>query len=337
MENKTYSKKTDLTLIGLSAAIMGLLFLAIGSLANQHTDHVGIYTLSIEAATGNLENTNCVGLVENWGSAYAKSNREQLTSADAMQLIEEVKALPDVLGDETDPFAYKIRLQYYDENKERVLTEKYGYGAFPENWSRIVGCHNKINEREQLTYSTDIVMVDAELLRDEFGVTQEMFPADVTVEKYLEDTGLTYPDLYGRTFHPDQHIHSYLYDYYDLASHRITAGTAATASDAEALKEYAQTHLERVDAVNEDCVEGAFAGYEFQIVRFDRFTDWKAATGVDGEDIAPDGTIDIYYDIHVGPEGMSYRETHYVYADPTSRFLIITTCDDYEVIHSYFE
>lgn len=331
------NRKSNLSFIGLIAALIGMLVLVIGSLANNKEGNVGIYTLKIVAATGNKENPNCVGIVKDSGSPYGKSNQKTLTSTAAMQLIKEINTLPDVMGDETDPFAYKIRMQYYDENGERVLAEKYGYGVFPENWSRIVAYHNKINERDKLTNSTDIVIVDAELLKNEFGVTEDMFPKGVSVEKYLEDTGLTYPDLYDGIFYRDAHIHAYLYDYYDLASHRIKADTAASASDTDALKEYAEANLDRIEKADEISVEGSFRGYDFQIIRFDHFEDWKTERGVDGEITTQDDTINIFYTINCGPEGMTYPEDHYVYKDPTNRFLIISLCDNYEVIHNYFD
>ena len=83
-------------------------------------------------------------------------------------------------------------------------------------------------------------------------------------------------------------------------------------------------------------VTGKFRGYEFEIIRFDKLEEWKALTGVDDILKNADDTIDIYYlrDAHM--EDMTYTEAHFVYVDPSNRFLIITQCDDYEVIDSYF-
>lgn len=296
----------------------------------------GIYALGIDSATGDRENNNCISIVQGVGDPYKDSNVPLMTGETAMKLIDEIRSLPDVFGNENDPFAYEIRLQYYDENRDRVMVKKSGYGAFPDNWGTIVAYTNEISTVHKLTDSTDIVVIDADLLMTEFGMSDDMFPEDVSVEKFLEDTGISYVDLYSPYFKLENTVRSYAYDYYKLASHRIKEDTVASPSDEAVLNEYAGEHLDSIDQISDISVKGLFEGYEFDIVRFDSFDEWKIGNGVKGNLADPDDTIDIYYERPAGPEGMTYWEKHYVYVDPSKRFLIISTCEDYAVISEYF-
>ena len=300
---------------------------------------VGIYSLGINAATGNRENNNCISLVNHSGSSKLSQYHDySLMSSDtALKLIDEIRSLPDVLGNEKDPFAYEIILCFYDDNGEQIYVNKTGYGAFPDNWSLIVSYTNEISDgRAGLTDSTDIVVVDADLLRREFGLTDDMLPEGVTLEQYIEDTGLTYSDLYYYNYNPENSIRQYGYGYYNLVSHRIFEDTVASPSSPDALLEYAQENLGSINSYDDISVTGTFEGYAFEIVRFDQFDQWRSDNEVDGFMIAPDDTVNIFYYIDLGCEGMTYQEEHYVYADPSHRFLIITRCDDYEVINRYY-
>ena len=317
----------------ISAIVLMVVVLSIGGCTDNSC--TGIYALGIDSATGDRENNNCIAIVQGVGDPYKESNVLLMTGETAMKLIDEIRSLPDVFGNENDPFAYEIRLQYYDENKDRVMVIKTGYGAFPDNWGTIVSYTNEISTVHKLTDSTDLVVIDADLLRTEFGMSDDMFPEDVTVEKFLEDTGISYPDLYSPHFILENTVRYYAYDYYKLASHRIKEDTAASASDEAQLEEYAGEHLDSIDQVSDISVKGLFEGYEFDIVRFDSFDEWKNESGVKGNKEDFDHTIDIYYERPVGPEGMTRRETHYVYVDPSNRFLIITECKDYAVISEY--
>lgn len=334
MNRKTHCK------IVILIHILTAVFLCItGCSFDLHDTEIGIYTLKIDAATGDRENNNCVGLVNDGGSGgpYKESNFSLMTGEAAMQLIKEINVLPEISGDEKDPFAFYIRLQYYDDDHNLILTEKTGYGGFPDNWEKIVSYTNEISENKKLTDSRDIVIIDADHLRNVFGLTDDMLPDGVSVEKYLEDTGLTYADLYSPYFRIENSIRDYSYKYYDLASNRIKEDTSASVSGYASLKEYAEDKLDSIDASGDMSIAGDFRGYRFEIVRFDCFEDWKNNNSVDGIETASDGTIDIYYMRNVGPEGMTCAEPHYVYVDPSSRFLSITQCEDYDVINAYLE
>ena len=169
-------------------------------------------------------------------------------------------------------------------------------------------------------------------------MTDEMLPEGVTVEKFLEDTGLRYFNVFGfGKFNSDYAVRNYTYDYYDLTSRRITEDSKPSASDKDSLKAYAEENLDSIDSEDDICITGSYNGVVYEIVRFDSFETWKKDTNVDGTEVNfNDDTIDIVYMRDAGCEGMTYGETHYVYVDPSNRFLVITECMDYDVINAFF-
>lgn len=334
---RLFSKQYKGWIIGLAIAFISVIVLyTTGSYGDDNSKKIGIYTLSIDAATGNKENNNCISLVNDYENGqYNKYKYDAMTNETALMLINEINSLPDVFGNKDEPFAYSIRLQYYDETHNLIQTEKMGYGSFPDNWGWIVSYTNLMTP-QRLTDSTDIVIIDADHLRKEFGVTDDMLPEDVTVERFLEETGLSYVELYSPYFRMDTYIRQYIYGYYDLASHRITEDTAASVSGEALLKEYAEENLDNIVSINDISIKGLYKGYEFEIVRFDCYEDWKTQNDVGGNQTDFDGTLNIYYEMDAGLEDMKYTEVHYVYVDKSNRFLIITQCEDYSIINEFF-
>ena len=308
------------------------------------SERVGIDSLGVDAATGDKRNVNRAYIKNYWGGSPFDLHDETLLSGEtAMKLIDEINSLPDVYGDENDDPAYMIDLHYYDENHIEHNSKKNGYGGFPDNWKQIIAYTNEISEgREGLTDSTDLVRVDADHLREHFGITDDMLPEGVTVEEFFEIYPVTYFDLYNSTGLTSvlitDNIRDFKYGYYNLISHRIYKDTVPATSDAQSLKEYAEENLDSITSADDICVTGTFMDHEFQIVRFDNFEKWQTDTGVDRVNVKyDDDTIDIYYDREAGYEGAFYREKHLVYVDPSNRFLIITEDQiNYDVINAYF-
>ena len=304
----------------------------------------GIRFLRFIAATGNKENDNCIFISNNYG-AYGKkrSNYHLLTSDTAYELIEEVTALPDVYGDESEPFAYYISLDYYDENKNYVEVDKYGYGGFPDSWRKIVELTNSVAEKEieRLTYSTDIVEINGDLLRREFGITDEMLPKGVTVDKFAEDSSFTYRDLYEEGYFPkDFYISEYCYNYYDFKQYKITKDSVAIASDSKALKEYAEPRLDDITSESDISVVGKSNGQLIEIVRFDCFDEWKTLNDISESGIVTndDQTLDIRQLVTLQQEGMLGVDLRYVFVDKTNRFLIIirgVSYPDYNFLYDF--
>jgi hypothetical protein len=302
---------------------------------------VGISWLSVKAATGDRHDTNCVILNNNWGeSEYTRKHEAVFSSDSAMKLIDEINALPDIYGDENDDPSYMISLSYYDADGNSFSLWKNGYGIFPDNWEQIITYTNEIADgRDSLSYSTDLVRVDEELLKTQFGMTEDMLPEGVTIEKFIEDTKLTYFDLYGNTsaYAVDSYVRNYKYDYYNLASRKIHEDTAPSVSDKLSLEEYAKENLDSIISSDDIFVTGTFMDQEFQIVRFDNFADWKHNSGGADDVVHNDGTVDICYLRDAGCEGMTYSEEYMVFVDASNRFLIITEEGvDYDIINAYF-
>lgn len=309
-----------------------------------YPEDTGIKYLKFVAATGNKEHDNCIFISNDYGQyGEERSNYLQLTSDTANELIEEISALPDIYGDESEQFAYFISLDYYDENNNLVSLDKYGYGVFPDNWADIVAHTNylAVKQLETLTDSTDIVEINGDLLRKEFGITDEMLPEGVTVEKFAEDSSFTYRDLYeAGNFPKDFYISEYCYNYYDFKQYKITKDSVAIASDSKALKEYAESHLNSIISESDISIYGEINGKTLEIVRFDCFEEWKRLNEISEYDIEmnDDQTLDIAKTVRLQQEGMIGTDHRYIFVDKTNRFLIIMIVPgypDYNFLHDF--
>ena len=298
----------------------------------------GIISLDFLAATGNADNPNTFFTYNSWGKyEFNKEKDEMLRSDKAMELIDVIAALPNVLGSEDEPLAYEIYLTYYDsEGVERDL-RKNGYGGFPDNWKEIVKLVNEVTPgHKNVTDSTEIVTIDADFLRRNFDANDSMLPEGMTLEEYVSDTGLTYKDVFGSYYNIEIKLNDYVYDRLEIASHRIYENTEAVPSDYESLEAYAKENLDSITEKGEVSISGKFMDCYFDIVRFDCIDTWKKENGIDTGMIERDGTYDLGMIKDAGMEGMTYTEQYNVYTDPTGRFLIITRCGDYEVIYAFF-
>lgn len=128
---------------------------------------------------------------------------------------------------------------------------------------------------------------------------------------------------------------------YDVSKYRIPKGfdfksLDMTISETE-LKTYAKAKLDRIGKKNDISIKGTREGYNFLIVRSDRFNDWLAVNCPRGEE---------YYFNQEYAEIMylDYWEiaaTKYfplvIYKDPSNKFVIITNCNDYKVISEFFK
>ena len=304
----------------------------------DHSKNTGIDSLRVISATGNKDNWNNMSIDNKMANGKYS---DLMRSETAMKLIEEINKLPDVFGDENGQYAYKIELVYYDENSEMQFATKYGYDRFPDNWGTIVSHANEITPDlfhfERLTDSTDIVSIDADFLRENFDLSPDMLPKDVTVEQFIKEAGLTYEKISSSSFRMKNCVRDYKYAYYDIASHRIKKNTIASPSDTDSLKKYASDNLDSIDSYEEYSVIGKYKDCRFEILRFDCFEEWEKDKGVTDYRVDPhDETIDIYYEYVSGKEDMKEYDDYYIYVDPSNRFLIITQCIDYDLINELF-
>ena len=304
----------------------------------------GIDYLKFISATGKGVHTNCLSISNDYGRYETmESNYFLLTGDTAKKLIDEITALPDVYGDETEPLAYSIYLSYYDENVECIRVYKDGYGGFPDNWHDIIEHTNEIAalENKQLTYSTNIVTIDANLLRKDFGVTDDMLPKGATVESFCSYYNFTYEDMYDKYFNREYYVSDYAYNYYGFKSYRLTKSTVAKASDSDSLKEYARANLDNISSADDISIAGSFDGHELEIVRFDSFVKWLENNEMSLSDVheADDGALDIERYVNIHMEGMSARDVIYIYIEPTNRYLILTrfmSYPDYNLLYDFF-
>ena len=339
---------TVLTLLSIS---LGL----VGCKGNYFTDNlvdsynknqneatrVGIDRLSFVSATGDKDNDNVAEFRNHWGLYEETDFDESLLSGDkAMELIDEIKALPEVYGDREKDHAYSITLEYYDENHEEKRLYRYGYGEFPDNWSKIVADINEVTENTgNLNDSTDLVTIDADYLRANyrFDLHEDDYPEGVTLEDVIAKYPVDYYEIYGFGYSVvDANLGLYLYDYYDLPSHKLTQNSTANASGYDDLLEFADKYLDSVYNQREVSVIGKYKDWEFEIVKLDKLDEWKNSSYVTKTVVnEDDGTLQFVRDIPAGLEGMTCRDNYDPYLDPSGRFVIVTNCRDYNLIHEF--
>ena len=339
---------TVLTLLSIS---LGL----VGCKGNYFTDNlvdsynknkdestrVGIDRIHFVSATGDKYNTNIAEFHNHWGMFEDTDFDESLLSGDkAMELIDEIIALPEVYGDKDEQYAYSITLEYYDDNHVEKSVYRYGYGGFPDNWSKIVADINEVTKNTgNLSDSTDLVTIDADYLRANyrFDLHEDDYPEGVTLEDVIAKYPVSYYEVYGFGYSVvDVNLGLYLYDYYDLPSHKLTQNSTANSSDYDDLLEFADKYLDSVYNQREVSVIGKYKDWEFEIVKLDKLDEWKNSSYVTETVVnEDDGTLHFVRDIPAGLEGMTCRDNYDPYLDPSGRFVIVTNCRDYNVIHEF--
>lgn len=338
---------TVLTLLSISLGLVGCngtyftdnLVDSYNKNQNEAT-RVGIDRLSFVSATGDKDNDNIAEFRNHWGLFEETDFDESLLSGDkAMELIDEIKALPEVYGDREKDHAYSITLEYYDENNEEKRLYRYGYGGFPDNWSKIVADINEVTENTcNINDSTDLVTIDADYLRANyrFDLHEDDYPEGVTLEDVIAKYPVSYYEVYGFGYSVvDVNLGLYLYDYYDLPSHKLTQNSTANASSYDDLLEFADKYLDSVYNQREVSVIGKYKDWEFEIVKFDCLEEWKSSSYVTETNYDDDGTVSFVRDIPAGCEGMTCRDNYDPYLEPSGRFVIVTNCRDYNVIHEF--
>ena len=298
----------------------------------------GIERLEVLSATGDKNNPNYIDIRNYWDSKSLKNDFDNklFDSETAWTLLDEIMALPD--GNYEDgPLAYKIFITYYDENHKEHSIIKYGYGKFPDNWPTIISHINEITEgTAHLTDSTELTVIDGEFLKKNFNVSEDKLPEGVTLDDVLEKYPITYEELFVRNFSFNYNIDDYMYDYYDLASFKPTLDMPAERSDMDALREYADEHLDSYYE-RDLSVVGKYNGIEFEIALYDHFDEWKNTSGVTEVVIREDNTFDLVRVLNAGCEGMTVRDIWEVFIDPSHRFVIITEYADSETLKEFFD
>ena len=330
---KKIAKRTKVLLLILAVTILfSAVFLALTGYHRKYPEKMVSFEIVVYVEENN-RNTYTGTCMNEWllGDDY-----DAVMSSDAaVELIHELDYLPEVYGDETEPIAYEIHYRYYDEDNFQRWADKTGYGSFPGNWRHIInginGMENKYT-KSSVTYSTDIVSAE-ELLR-EAGVENRL-PGNKTLDQFIQDNGMNSKKM----FDWQQLLYTYWYDYYDFGSNRITKESTAAYSDADSLREYAEKHLDQIETSDDISITGTYGYYDFEIVRFDRFEEWKEKM----EETYPYFEIEDcpYYNpddktLHINLIRCEVNIYLDIYVDSSNRFLIITECREPDIIYTFF-
>ena len=126
---------------------------------------------------------------------------------------------------------------------------------------------------------------------------------------------------------------------YDVSQYMIPEGydfnsLDITVSDTD-FETYAENKLQTISNKTDKSIRGVFQDYNFLIVRSDRFDEWLSVN-------CPGGLN--YYN---GYAGIGYEDWWEfaasgffplaIYKDPSDKYIIITSCNDYKVIAEFFE
>ena len=335
MEIKTMrrSKKTIITALLLVTAML----ISMAGCGGKKETGPRICELYFLSKTGNTWNPNFVDIstfgvrtgpdYNNRSGRYEKFDESWLTSEDAKKLIEVICAMPDLTGDSQNESAFVIKLRYQDKDEQEFSLEKKGYGAFPENWNEIVDLVNKVtHDLGEITKRTEITKIDAEFLRKSFDVDESLLPSGVTLDDYIEISGLSYEDLFAKNtrFRFEDAVNDFTYKYLNIGSFRLYDNTEAAASSKEELEAYAEAKLDTIMSRNDYCIAGNYHGKYYEIVRFDSVDEWKKEAGITGDVMYPDGSLNFQiWKQNQGDDTSSSTEFQ-VYVEPECRFLIIT-------------
>lgn len=291
------------------------------------------------AATGygeynnNVLHLNEMGLINTLdGSKYSKAGKE---------LVKEINAIPDQEETGTD-LAYVIRLTYKEKGEEKTV-EKIGYDSFPDNWNRIVDITNEICEKSfKISYSKEIVKITPDFLREYENVDESILPEGVTLADFIEDRGIDYLKLYDTDtrFDINKEMLAYVYEYYGLDKHQLTEIDENPAkSSYDEMKEFADSGLDMVYWEYADDVRcaGTYRGYEFEIIRYDKIQEWLSEGDkywTTQEFVNSDGVIRYRAELRRTDGGTMVDDTadKKVFVDSSGKFIILTECDEAEVI-----
>ncbi len=108
-------------------------------------------------------------------------SKEQLK--ELIKVAKEVKANSDT--DRNGEYTYRLEVVYktHDGYKEIKVT---GYNGYPEGWSELVKISNEIFGSDYLSENPEHIVLTPEWFSENFGIKDEDFYGDFTVEDYLE-------------------------------------------------------------------------------------------------------------------------------------------------------
>lgn len=123
---------------------------------------------------------------------------------------------------------------------------------------------------------------------------------------------------------------------YDVRNYYLTDYSALKAKDLTVtgaeLMAYAKEKLDSIDSSGEMSVRGIYQNCGFEIVRLDKFFEWKNANGIENVD---EHNSAISYN-NEWEENATEPVNFGILLDPSGRFVIVHNCYDYKILYEFF-
>lgn len=291
----------------------------------------GVVRLYFILATGDREHPYCFDFSEEPASSYgmdlSRVPRKNLKGDVAKELIKEILAIPEDGAQEGD-LAYAIRLSY-QENGVTYHIRRTGYGHFPENWDKVVTLLNEMFDGKaeyEITHSQDIVHIDAEYMKRNYGLEPSMLPDTLSVDDFIKNVPLDYEKLFSprETFVLEKAIYTYLTDYFGIGTHkrRILDTDPPKSTEAE-LQEFASSRLEKISSTSPASISGTHNNVEFTIYKYDEFMSCIDSRENESVPLNKDNVL-----IWKGPDASGKIVEKNLYVDTSGKFVIATDSRD---------
>ncbi|MBQ8247612.1 MAG: hypothetical protein IJZ42_10810 [Lachnospiraceae bacterium] len=261
-------------------------------------------------------------------------DNKTMTEADFTYIVDYVNSISELDGVDGDHIAYRVVLNYYDENGESCQIRAIGRDALPEGWNEFVDHINYVCGEEYLTAEGNILEITPEFLTSIYGVTDEDVRegtlADVIAQNNITVVGITNFD-----FHMDWEIEKFYRDKMEpvIAPFRPTDIEIADSS----AQEYEQFISDYLATLGEDwkeypCDQNHLRYFYNEVTR-DGFYLGRSAdlNNMDIETPTDEGEYCmIHLDAHM--EDMTIR-TDYIYS--ADKKYILVNCADIDLILTF--
>ena len=316
-------------------AVISMIILLLASLTacfdEEWARKDGVVRLYFVSATGDKTHPYCFDFNEEPASSYGMDlssvPRKNLKGDVAKELIKEILAIPQK-GFEEGDLAFIIRLSY-QENGVTYHIRRIGYGRFPDNWDRIVTLLNEMFDGKaeyEITHSQDIVHIDAEYMKKNYGLEQSMLPDTLSVDDFIKNAPLDYETLFSprQTFVLEKAIYTYLTDYFGIGTHkRRILDTDPPASTEKELQEFAESRLDEISSTSSASVSGTHNNVEFTIYKYDGFMSYIDSRENESVPLNKDNVL-----IWKGPDDSGKIVEKSLYIDGSGKFVIATDSSD---------
>ena len=316
-------------------AVISVIILLLASLTSCFDEEWarkdGVVRLYFISATGDRDHPYSFDFNEEPASSYgmdlSRVPRKNLKGDAAKELIKEILAIPEE-GFEEGDLAFRIRLSY-QENGVTYHIRRSGWGRFPDNWDTIVTLLNEMFDGKaeyEITHSQDIVHIDAEYMKRNYGLEQSMLPDTLSVDDFIKNVPLDYEKLFSprETFVLEKAIYTYLTDYFGIGTHkrRIPDTDPAASTEAE-LRAFAEERLENIESISPVAISGTHNGVEFTIYKYDEFISYIDSLENESVPLNKDNVL-----VWKGQDDSGKPVEKNLYIDGSGKFVITTDSRD---------